>query len=439
MAEPVLASLDPIGIGTAGCESLSGYVQRLAALHGTVPGQLVFRVLAWLDQGQSNRIGHWAARPRSLRIGSNINSFTQADAWVGALQQATGRCDLDYLATGAWDNLFPTRGFQTACHAWCPKCLASDAVPHNRLAWALQASRTCIIHKRPLQARCAVCGRQMPVLHDRSLVLKCPHCGGDLRRERGESAPPATAFDLWCAIEVGHLVSCASNWYRQLSWDPSRTLGSLARSRGLQDAAAFARFVGTSRITAWYWLQGKARPSLPFALLICYRFGVSLAAQIEGRLPPDPTDSGLAQSEFHLPRSRVIKRRDWAGIKKRLEAELSRPAETARALRQIARAEQIAVRTLRAHFPDFCLRLSEHNRKRLRSQSAQAEARLEMDITEALSGIVKMGEQPTPLKIESALHRPGLFDRRAPRRVLRRILKTPDGAQAFPRGSMNRD
>jgi hypothetical protein len=97
------------------------------------------------------------------------------------------------------------------------------------------------------------------------------------------------------------------------------------------------------------------------------------------------------------------------------------------------------VRTLRAHFPDFCLRLSEHNRKRLRSQSAQAEARLELEITEALSVIVRMGEQPTPLKIESALNRSGLFDRRAPRRVLRRILKTPDGARAFPRGSMNLD
>jgi hypothetical protein len=49
------------------------------------------------------------------------------------------------------------------------------------------------------------------------------------------------------------------------------------------------------------------------------------------------------------------------------------------------------------------LGLSERNRQLLRRQSAQTEARLETDITEALSVIVATGELPTPLKIEAAL------------------------------------
>ena len=43
--EPLVSAPQPIGIGTAECESLSSFVQRLAAVHGTRPGQLVFRLL----------------------------------------------------------------------------------------------------------------------------------------------------------------------------------------------------------------------------------------------------------------------------------------------------------------------------------------------------------------------------------------------------------
>src|SRR5690606_17145240 len=123
-------------------------------LHGSRPGQLVFRVFTWLDQSKSRNVGRWSPDRGRFLLGNNINGFNQADSWLRVLQLVTQRSDLSYLTTRGWDHNFPTRGFLASHLAWCPICLSTDPTPYHRFLWMLHAVRVCVVHRAPLQRRC---------------------------------------------------------------------------------------------------------------------------------------------------------------------------------------------------------------------------------------------------------------------------------------------
>lgn len=418
MSHPLPSSPPPLGLGTDQCESLTGYVQRLAAMHGARPGAVLFRILAWIDQSNSRNIGRWSPSPGRLLPGNNINGFNQADSWLRALQYATKRSNLDCLTTRGWDANFPTRGFLSSHLAWCPRCLATDDDSYQRLVWLINPVRACLVHRVPLQRRCARCKRALPVLHDRSLVLSCPHCGGDLRHALADAATSAlTEFDFWSAGEIGRLVTGAAAWHKPLSWNPALELNALARARHLPEPAAFARAVGISKITAWYWLTGKAHPSLPLALHVFHRLGDSLATRLgcpPGSAPPAPVG---AQPEFHLGKVRRVRERNWAEVRRRMLAELKKPASDARPLRGVAQLLTIPVRSLRAHFPDLCLALSDRYRDWRRKELSDRNQRLKRQMQTAIAALARGGVVLSKHRLETILGRPGLFNSHYARRI----------------------
>lgn len=161
-----LAAPAPIGIGTADCEALSSYVQRLALGNGTFPGQLAHRLLAWLQDGRPREIGSWHEHPRSLFLGRNINAFELADTWLRLLKMVLPTHTLARLSANPWAVAFPSRGFLRSHLAWCPDCLSTDRVPYHRLVWTLQPVTGCLIHSAVLADRCFRCTRRLPVVHD---------------------------------------------------------------------------------------------------------------------------------------------------------------------------------------------------------------------------------------------------------------------------------
>ncbi len=208
--------------------------------------------------------------------------------------------------------------------------------------------------------------------------------------------------------------------------------------RGLAGVAAFARFVGTSKITAWYWFTGKARPSLPLVLHIFHRFGASFAAQLSTGTAMPKSEQAAAQTEFHLRRSRLVHIRHWDQIHEQLFAELNKSVESVRPLAHVAKSLDIAVRALRAHFPHLCIQISRRYRLRLMQEAQAVDARCQSEIAAAVQRILAAGNCATPREIEKTLERPGLFNRKAPRRALRRILDSAAGSSpegpAVPRG-----
>ena len=417
----MLIPLEPLGVGTAGCESLSSYVQRLAVAHGCLPGQLVFRLLTWLDLGKQEMIGQWQRRPGRVRIGKNNNSFLHAVIWLQLLQRVTNRCDLTYLTTRAWDHLFPTRGFQRASLAWCPLCLAEDKEPYHRLSWMFQSSRLCPRHRIPLKTRCVRCGRLPPIVHERSAVTMCPWCAGDLRLADCSSKIYSGEFDYWAAQEVGQIVAQSVDWHRPLSWNPAEALSRLARTERISDAAALGRYIGTSKITAWYWLAGKARPSLPMALHVYHRFGASLAAELSGQ-PPVFKPALVSQPEFHLRQRKAKQHRNWNDIGRHLLAELSKPPMEDTSVTSIGAWLDIDPRTLRRHFPKLCIKLARRRRKLIRANAERRLRSVKIEIAGAAGQLSQQGAPVDQHSVAGLLNRPGLFCRPSARNAFRQLL-----------------
>jgi hypothetical protein len=418
-------ALTPQGLGTAEVEGLASYTQRVAAANGTYPGQIVFRYLTWMDRGLAQRVGAWSARPGRVRVGFNINSFALADVWLRLLQRATGRADLLTLTTRAWDDAFPTREFQTATLEWCPLCLQEDRHPYYRVSWTIRAARVCLRHHRRLQRRCARCDKAPPVLHDRSLVAMCPWCAGDLRIPT--ATDPALAldqFEYWATREIGEIIAKASDCHREVTWRPASALRLLARSHGMNNASALARFLGISKLTAWYWLRKGTRPALGSALRVYFRFRVSLADHLFSPTPSvlPARHSLVSQDDLPLLRRRPARLIDWVSVKKVLRAEIGRPVGQAPTFIAVAQRLDIARRTLRAHAPALCREISRRHRERLRRERDARERNLAGAIRAAAEEMAGRGQRPKWRDIERAMGRPGLFNSRYARAALRRAF-----------------
>src|SRR5581483_9468048 len=343
--------------------------------------------------------------------------------WLTALRLATGRVDLSSLTTRAWDRLFPSRHFQSATLAWCPLCLSDDPIPYHRLAWSLQQARCCPKHKVLLQTRCAKCDKKVPVIHDRSRVTICPWCARDLRAALPGGALASDSFDCWCAEQIGAIIMRSQSWNDEINWDPRRAFQLLCSSRGLDTAASFARYLGASKLTAWYWLTGRARPTLASTLWVYHRFGVDLAAHIFSRAPGFlPAHAGASQYEARLPQPRHPRQIDWNDVRDRLIAESKRPIQQAPSFIGVAAQLGIARRTLRAHEPMLCRRLATRWRQRRKREIQERDDVLKWTIRAALPRIAVAGETPSQKRIETVIGRPGLFNRRYARRVLLELL-----------------
>jgi len=418
----MLQPLTPIGVGTAAGESLSSYVQRLAVAHGTLPGQLVFRLLTWLDLGQPEKIGHWQREPRRVRIGKNNNSFTHADVWLRLLQRVTSRSDLIHLTTRGWDHLFPALGFQRANLAWCPLCLAGDLIPYHRLSWMIQPVRICSVHRCLLRHVCLKCRNSVPVIHNRSAVTMCPWCASDLR-DGNESGPRdgISQYDHWAAQEIGMILEASTEWHRPLHWEPAVAVRRLAIARGLEDAAAFGRFIGTSKITAWYWFTSKARPSLPMTLHMYHCSGASIATELSGR-KPNREPSTDVQPEMHLRQLRNPQRRNWPKIEKQLLAELKRPPEKSKPLAVLGRQLEIHIRTLRAHFPKLCQKIAKRHQRWCHDEAVRRRLLLRKKIEEAITRLRQTGTEVNTRSVSEMLSHPGLFSRPIARHIYRQLI-----------------
>lgn len=96
-----LYSLEPFGIGTTRCESLTSYLARLAAAHCVSVTTLVSREIApyisdWVREGARH----------IYRRASAINSCGKmADDFVAGLQTLTGRQDLSGLTMLTYRDL----------------------------------------------------------------------------------------------------------------------------------------------------------------------------------------------------------------------------------------------------------------------------------------------------------------------------------------------
>jgi hypothetical protein len=231
-------------------------------------------------------------------------------------------------------------------------------------------------------------------------------------------------FGIWAANEVGRIIQGAADWHLSSEWSAARSMRALCARNNIADAAAFARFIGTSKGTTWYWLNGKARPSLPMALRTYYQFGASLADEITGGHKEQP-EAIERQMEIHLRPSKTRRKRDWSRIKRQLRTELSRSCGKTRAVTEIASAHGVAVRTLREHFPKLCRQLAKKHRAATLKEVNHRRLTEENEIANAVRSLASEGVEISQRTLAAHLGKQGLFCRPEARRAFQNACRQP--------------
>jgi transcriptional regulator with XRE-family HTH domain len=414
-----LGSPTPIGIGTAECEALSSYVQRLAASNGTYPGQLVHRLLGWLQSGEPSGVGLWMSRPQSFYLGRNINAFGLAETWLHALDHVLPGNGLKKLTANYWAPAFPSRGVLKASLAWCPDCLAGDLIPYHRLLWQLQPGARCRRHRILLSTQCSRCGRAPPVIHDRSHVEICAWCSGDLREAGRLKISQMGAEEE----EIGEVIAHFGQSGKDTRWVSRDTVRALAGFCDLRTPNELARAVSVSKVTVWGWWRGENRISLPLAMHTFSRLQVSFSTALTDhgfrRLQPRPENHQMA---FHFSARKAPRKIDWPLVGRQLMGICRRPLEEAPTLLAAAQELGINRRTLRNHFPTLCRRISRRHRK----SEQRSRLRRDRELTTRLRFAVRIArsthQTPHQRLVEQILRRPGLFHSHYARALLQDLL-----------------
>jgi hypothetical protein len=262
-----LYSLEPIGIGTALVESLTGYVARLAEAHSVSVGDLVGRVLSDLANPKDAIITRTA---KAVRVGGHgfracnyaPNGITEtAEKWVHALEAATNRRDLEYLSLLPFRYMLPGRFFRRR-RSWCALCFeqwrSAGQVVYEPLIWSIQASANCQLHAHM--------------------------SAGDRRRSR--PGPLGREDDAWSSIQVGDLLAMLP------LIDPVGAREGLRRSLAVYrdqlttgNVLAMAEYIRCPPSILRNWLDGTTVPTLENLLRTCKCLGVPIASLVASSGP----------------------------------------------------------------------------------------------------------------------------------------------------------
>ena len=239
------AKVVPLGLGTAGLESFTGYAARMSAKIAVPTPTFVRRALQDAEGGGDLPLRSTVtAAARRLNVG-------EADGRVAtAVTGLTGQPGLERLSYFAFLDLFgvPERGVLAQHRRWCPACWKHDAERYERKVWWLALVEACSIHECLLQCRCPTCGRLQPILPRAVRIYVCSFCGHDLHASGPVSAQgPCAERMLWYAregarlVHAGEAIALAGLDEREGLAQAYRRLADLAQERNLP---AVERFFG---------------------------------------------------------------------------------------------------------------------------------------------------------------------------------------------------
>lgn len=181
-------------------ESLSSWIVRIADVHGMSTNQLG----AWL-MGRGRQVfaedvdrGCWVELGEAM---SRATGQTVDVLMLGTLRTFEGVIwgEMPQQGPARWVLPIIKRGTQRFGYGvqYCADCLATDEIPHLRLAWRLAFVVACPYHRCLLRDRCDHC--QAPVAVHRwrtgavreygsSGIVQCHKCGADRRMPTGRPA-----------------------------------------------------------------------------------------------------------------------------------------------------------------------------------------------------------------------------------------------------------
>ncbi len=297
-----LYSLEPMNVGTAEVESLTGYVARIAEAHCVTVSDLVGAELSH-PACPTSLFTPYPGKGRSNFFYTQLYSVNGiADVprkWVSVLETATLRQGLSDLTLLAFADLFSESYLFRNTSAWCPSCFESRrrcGVRYESLLWAIGIVKVCPLHREPLEEVCPHCRRRSGPLAAHTRPGYCSRCGGWLGSAGGSTEKSMSESDfkreVWIAKSIGDLLAAAP----RLKGTPLRehlgaNLSACIESATFGNLLAFADITRTSRGALRYWVSGRHRPQIGALLQMCYQIGVPVT-QLLG--DPAATDFDIA-------------------------------------------------------------------------------------------------------------------------------------------------
>lgn len=174
-----LYPVNPIGIGTPGVESLTGYVTRLAGEHLLQPHYLI-RAMRRLRPG--------------LQAGFQDPKFFATDArridgtcasgrkLADVLADLTGQHEVRSLTLSRWADILDPKqkALFKSIRAWCPECHVARTIrgesPYEPMLWKMAGIKHCHVHRTRLRTTCPNCGEGQPMLPQYGWLVICLLC-----------------------------------------------------------------------------------------------------------------------------------------------------------------------------------------------------------------------------------------------------------------------
>lgn len=403
--------LPPVGAGTPQQESLVSVLVRTSRAHSVGTRQLIGSVFAHAEPEIAG-LGY-AKFYKSLA--ATINGLGKyAELFVRATERLTGQGDLRKQTLLPWKGLFPHngQGLLAKYPQWCPDCLqaqtSKEAGTVFQLAWSLEVSMVCSIHRRPLVALCPQCGKPQPFLPRYPDLGVCDHCGSSLAGlPTAIRAACTNQDDLWVAEAIGNMLVA------QTRGDFVPDVGRfrefvLEKVRGLAEGnrAVFCRALGLHDRALAGWLNKGERPSITQFLTLCYGTQVMPANVFSGRplafLPGGMLNPPTAKVKYRssVPRLGVERR-------KKLEAFLQAclMVKEYEPVSKIAGQVGVSARSLRYWFPDLCDQLSARHQAAAKARSESYQAAQCRRVCEIVKQVRDSGQYPSRRRINALLRK----------------------------------
>ncbi len=348
-----LYRLQPIGVGSAYVESLTGYIARLAEAHSVATGALLALELQPRVLSASGAAGERArVRNASFVYDAHIlNGLGESPRqWVSVLESLTGRDSLHTLTMLSWGQVISHCNLLRHRRAWCPQCYDSwrraNLPIYEPLLWSISAAAVCPIHGRPLERYCPHCKRESPLLTAKARPGYCYRCRGWLGAPvQPELAVSAGIAELPIASTVGDLLALGPAIQGAVSGAYFKEnlvygIGSLADG----NQSVFSRATGVSRESLTDWLNPNTTFRLRPFLWMCSELGIPAARILTARIPADDPGWERARDLFARRSPFIWRFRRKSQVQRALQEALNSAVPTS--LREVA--QQLGYRSIQA-------------------------------------------------------------------------------------------
>lgn len=399
-----LYNLEPIGIGSIYCESITSYLVRLAEAHCLKPGVLINKIIApvlnkmYLLQSATYGGNRFFDGAKTLN-GVDENSFEI----VNTLQSLTSRDNLINLTLQKWNRVFTCRGLLKKNLSWCPLCLEEfkneSGLYYYPLIWFMQPVKSCINHNILLVEICSSCRKTVPVLHRSSKNGHCPYCDNQLTNsEIIKIAETDMEKEEYKVKSIGKLIAFSESLEYKLNRGIfCLKLNQIDEFYRKECQKSLLEILDVPKVTLYYWLRGESIPTLETITNICYSIGISLFSFFfEENLNPSFITQKMSRNI--APNKSKRRKLDHLQLEDNLRSYLNKDVPLS--MEAIAKDIGVSKRTLYRNIPVICKELSKRYLEHTNNQSLERKKEVIMKIDKSIKELTQKSVRISQKNIE---------------------------------------